>query len=295
MFTVGSNRSIIYSKSNNAECEKQLDFSNKKNRDDYEYFIEFDEKGKVVQYYITNGLYQYGSNKEDLKATDIDEVQLLSKISEDEKYIIGCDYVVNHKERCTDKLLTDKGSFSTEKEEKEICVELTEDQYSYSFVEYEKSSKEITDEFKTLVAKVKLGENKTNKFEINNDGENIIEIDYDSYPQTRYSIKNGLLEPTDTISVVVGEYDINNLVITASEGVEYELLYVSDYKLNTYTGPWIRNQRTIDKISNLFKYNLLGFTNCDSNNKCEGHKYKAVFKSDLSNEQTVKSVKVDAN
>ena len=39
----------------------------------------------------------------------------------------------------------------------------------------------------------------------------------------------------------------------------------------------------INKIKNLLSVGLKGFTNCDSKNKCTGHKYTAVFAEEKNN------------
>ena len=296
MFTEGSNKSIVYSKSKNEVCKKQLSLNNKRFTDDFEYYIEYDEQGKIVKFYVTNGLYQYGSDKKDLKAADIDEIQLLSDLDSEDIYKINCDYVETNKESCVDTLITDRGSFSSTETVKSICIELNHDSYTYTNIEYDEYSEEKKNNNDTLIAKVTLGDmnNEFKVYDKTNKRKEIVTVSSDDYPQSRYSINNGLLVSSDTISVVIGKYDKDKIEIEASSGVDYELFYVSKYTTEKYSGPWIRNQKTINKVKNLFAYNLTGFTNCDENNKCEEHKYIAVFNDDKAvtkNDDNLKTLK----
>ena len=60
MFLSGTNGTIMYSKSKMGQCEKELPISNQKS-DELEYFVEFNKEGKMVRFYVSNGLYQFGN------------------------------------------------------------------------------------------------------------------------------------------------------------------------------------------------------------------------------------------
>ena len=64
----GSTGRRIYVKNPDNNCSKKLDTSV---RDDLSYYIEIDSAGKVLNYYIYDGSYQYEKEKYDLKKTDI--------------------------------------------------------------------------------------------------------------------------------------------------------------------------------------------------------------------------------
>ena len=97
-------------------------------RDDLEYYIEVNSQGKVVKFYAHDNSYQFGHEGE-MSISDINDVQDISNIDEEERIAIHNDGVV----ACNYKLTTDTGSFSYDSDIKEICVNLLDDGYTYTF------------------------------------------------------------------------------------------------------------------------------------------------------------------
>lgn len=84
---------VIYCRSNGEDCDNSLDLSGRKSID---YYVRVDKMGKVVEYYATDGTYQFEkktTNNDSIKATDIVEITDLSQIEENEKIQISKGFV----------------------------------------------------------------------------------------------------------------------------------------------------------------------------------------------------------
>ena len=82
--------SKIYVKSPSNNCEKELDGQI---RDDLYYYILIDSSGKINKLYIADNSYQFYSTKYDLSKNDIDDVEMISELTDDYKIKIDCDGV----------------------------------------------------------------------------------------------------------------------------------------------------------------------------------------------------------
>lgn len=81
----------VYSNTSNNECANKLDLSGRKN---IEYYIRIDKSGKVVEYYATDGTYQYAYEGDALILTDINEVSQIATMDSSTPVIsIACDCV----------------------------------------------------------------------------------------------------------------------------------------------------------------------------------------------------------
>lgn len=278
MFTSGLAKNIVYSKTLAEDCQRALPLD-KKSYDKLEYYIEFDREGKTVKFYVTNGLYQFGSEKHGLTVSDIQDVELLSKTKKDDKFKIYCETVDKGVENCVDILETSKGSFSKSEKLQSICTELVDDGYTYTELSYDDSWETRKKDSDILIARIVF----TNKnaaalfFTDKDKGKKLTEVQSDKLPVSRYSVKNGLVMSGNTVEVALGKYDKDKIYSELTGGVEVDYFYVEKYTEKKYEGPWVVNQQTINKIKNLLSLKLKGFTNCDSKNKCTGHKYTAVF------------------
>ncbi len=74
----------VYSRCDNG-CTNSLDLSG---RTELEYYIKIDQGGSIVEYYATDGTYQYGYSGPGLLPTDIKTVVHIADINEDDKIVI---------------------------------------------------------------------------------------------------------------------------------------------------------------------------------------------------------------
>ena len=71
----------------NGNCDNELKLSG---RDDLEYYIEFNSKGKIVKYYAKDNSFQYSYEGLDLKKNDINEVQSIPEVTNGKSVHIDC-------------------------------------------------------------------------------------------------------------------------------------------------------------------------------------------------------------
>lgn len=269
---------LIYSKSKTSQCKKQISIDSKYS-DKIEYFIEFDENYNAIRYYVTNGVFQFGIEKNDIQASDIKEIERIEEIDSENVFKIECEDVVIKNRKCENKLITEKGSFSLEKDEKSMCVDLEE--YDYKKYKYSNPSSEKNGKYNILMIKVKI-EDPTAYLDVykgSNQEELLLSVNYECFHQKKYNISSGFFVDDDELIYVLGKYDVKDLDIMnyGEESLpEYEFFYVNSYKEDKYDGLWISNPKNITGIKNLFKYNLKGFKKCD-NDSCSPNEYFAVF------------------
>ena len=68
----------IYARCNSGKCSNELDLSG---RSELEYFIKFNNSGNVIEYYATDGTYQYSYLGDGLLITDIVDVDQVAKLN----------------------------------------------------------------------------------------------------------------------------------------------------------------------------------------------------------------------
>ena len=78
----------VYSKCSSEECPDQLKLSGRSN---INYYVKLNKLGKIVEYYVEDGTYQYSYKGGGLDIKDIGEVQQISDLSENEVITITCD------------------------------------------------------------------------------------------------------------------------------------------------------------------------------------------------------------
>ena len=77
-----------YARSKNRNCANQLHLSG---REELEYYIKMNKNGDVVNYYATDGTYQYSYNGPGVKIEDITDVVQIAKITDPTKILnINC-------------------------------------------------------------------------------------------------------------------------------------------------------------------------------------------------------------
>lgn len=86
---------IVYAKTANNNCELSLDLSG---RQTFNYYIKMNNKGKIIEYYAEDGIYQYIYTGDGLKKEDITEVVEMSKINITDRINVTCDGKVQQTE-----------------------------------------------------------------------------------------------------------------------------------------------------------------------------------------------------
>ena len=76
-----------YAHCSSGNCDNELKLSG---RDDLEYYIEFNSKGKIVKYYAKDNSFQYSYEGLDLKKNDINEVQSIPEVTNGKYVQITC-------------------------------------------------------------------------------------------------------------------------------------------------------------------------------------------------------------
>lgn len=87
-----SSGSRLYVKSPNSNCSKELDGQI---RDDLYYYILIDSNGKIKKFYASDNSYQFASSKYNLTKADINDVDMISELTDDYKIEINCDGVTS--------------------------------------------------------------------------------------------------------------------------------------------------------------------------------------------------------
>ena len=80
-----------YAHCSNGECDNELKLSG---RDDLEYYIEFNNKGKIVKYYAKDNSFQYLYEGEGLNKTDINNSEIIAEMESENKLSISCNKVM---------------------------------------------------------------------------------------------------------------------------------------------------------------------------------------------------------
>ena len=83
MYSTGE---VVYSRCKNGCTGKSLDLSG---RSDLEYYIKINKAGQVVEYYATDGTFQYGYDDGDLKIENINSVEKIADLDSDDVIAIG--------------------------------------------------------------------------------------------------------------------------------------------------------------------------------------------------------------
>ncbi len=85
---------VVYSRTNSSPCNKSLNLSGRNN---LEYYIKINKAGKVVEFYTTDGTYQYSYHGNELSIENIGDVIPVSELNDGDKLVINCENVVDGK------------------------------------------------------------------------------------------------------------------------------------------------------------------------------------------------------
>ena len=262
-------------------------------RKEIDFYVKVNKAGNIVKFYVTDGTYQYVHDG-DLLITDITTAKEIASLPEDDIIKITTGGMSSGK---TVKLVTSMGSFSETENLNEIYVNIVNDGYTYTTLDtYNNTTNEVYDnaqitlyyinKFKTTTyIKVYSDSSKTNL---------LAEINYNDFPQNRYSINTGRKIGTDTIYSITKKLvnvNIDNLYYEMSDDVCMEsncpntklqasVQYYSGEYERTISGPWVTDVDAISKIMVLNRtifstgYDLIGFEKCNSSD-CEKNEYHA--------------------
>ena len=250
-------------------------------RSELEYYIKIDKAGKVVQYYATDGTYQF-SYDGDLLATQINDVEEIAGLEKNEIVkIANNDAYKGDTPKCKYKIITDKGSFSTNEDVKELCINPISDNYVFrnEYSGWYSGTKNARYKWLSIYAKASDLQNGSfiRVYKDSTKNQLLGELTINSLPDTSRASLNNFLEYKDPgyIGKVLGEYDRNDVYVEKSNNIEASLLYTysnADDIAKIYTGPWLKNIEEISSIQNAINsIEALGYTfekieSCDKYN-----------------------------
>ena len=250
-------------------------------RQQLDYYIKLDKSGKVVQYYATDGTYQYSYNGPGLLVENITNVDTIADLPENQ--II--DIANNTHETSNYTLTTDRGSFDSSSDVKEIAFNLVDDGYIF------KSNKLVTRDverhetpdvtklwFYTPYTQSEFSSGSYIKvYEDSSKNNLLLNITYNSFPQVRYSLSTGERTDEQETYYELGVYNKNNIYVEASSDLygkhsaspsrtDSRIIYNSPIVYSIHfngpvdnlslieenvEGPWITDKSVIDKIKTL--------------------------------------------
>ena len=275
----------VYSKCNGCNNPLNMDV-----RDDLEYYIEISSSGKVDRFYAKDKSFQFAHNG-DLLLTEIEGVQKIADLENTDIITISSAGVNTlDTDECQYKLVTNRGSFSNTEDVKEICANIIDD--GYVFVnEYVNTHLGGYNVNNYLSLSVYLSDLKPGSYvrvyEDSTKSNLLGEITYDDYPQRRVNINDySSYRHITSVERILGKYKGNNVYVEASENQQYSLMYVvssPEQARKTYTGPWIKDNETINKLETLSNnlatsdYYINSLSHCDENNEnCSNSKYYVI-------------------
>ena len=235
---------------------KELDLSG---RDTLKYYIKFNKAGKVVEFYATDGDYQFEYEGDNLLITDITYVDTIADL-DDSKIIKITDTgrEVNEGEEGTSyKFTTSLGSFESGSNVKEAYINVIDDGYTYS---YKNASYAFSErgEGAITILRVSFSKFKNNSYikVYNQSNELLLTVDSSNRPEKRFSLNNNYYIGYLNVDYEIGNYDYHDLRIEASSDLQgnsdaYHIMYTNYLRNITIEGPWIKDVASISKIENL--------------------------------------------
>ena len=268
---------------------KSLDLSG---RTQLEYYIKIDKAGKVVEYYATDGSYQYKYNGGDLNIQDINNVQEVASLQESEIISISDSGTNAESSTCESKIYTTMGSFSYTSQVNEICFSLVDDGYTYSITEQPTFANDLSFSQTQLFLHVNYRNLRENDYiKVYSDytkTQLLKEVKYSDKPAERANLYNygdyWMIKLMGDVYFSLGRYDKSTVFVETSRNLSYEFRY--GYLPNptpiTIRGPWITDPSVIQKLEILdgtaddLDYYLFGMIECDGTS-CPVGSYQAIF------------------
>ncbi len=286
-----------------SDCtEKELSLSGRKTID---YLIRLNKAGKVIEFYATDGTYQYFYDEGDLLATNISNADQVAVLAEDDVlHVAQDDAYRGANPGCRYKLITTLGSFSLTEDVKEICLKTTKDNYVYTNSHAWIISGARGSEEDDLVISVDIGRFTTSSYVkvyrdstkkellasityANKPDYNRINLDnYSGYKYLgNYSAKVDAYSPADVYIEISNDLCRTNCPSTSNMVI---FGYTRSLQKTTFSKPWVNDPETLQKIEILDStltdpHNRFGtIRKCDGSN-CPNNTYYVEY-----NDSTIK-------
>ena len=246
-------------------------------RSELNYFIKFNKAGDVIEYYATDGTFQYEyNNDEPLKIESINTINKIAELNKNEIIKIENNDAYTGDGNCKYKIVTDEGSFSSISDEKELCIKIVYDDYhllTNSFTTDGSSNGES--KFVLSMWQGAFSENSYIRVKNYDTNEIIYEMTYDKLPPNRYDMTKAKYLKNVGLLVVFDDTEINYTVENSSDMAHmYNTSYTNQYTSVDYTGPWITDGTIINKLETFedsLHKDIVGFEK-------EGNNYKVILR-----------------
>ena len=262
-------------------CNNSLNLSG---REELEYYIKLDKSGKVVEFYATDGTYQFEHNG-DLLLTNIQGVEKIADL-DDEKDVLSINQngkTNGNGTTCNYKIVAEgPGSFSSSGTVTELCFEPENDGYVFNATDAFISGNKSNDSY-FQVMKIEGEPTKDTSIKIYSDSTKstlLVEFNSDDVKdKNRYNLNNFGNYKHDKVRVKkIGDYTRTDYYVETSDDVcygydcdkpvRYFYGYSSFINETMITGPWITDPEVMNKIRYFeislegTNYELSGFTKC---------------------------------
>ena len=247
--------------------DKKLDLSG---RDNIDYYVEYDQSGSIVKFYVTDGTYQYRYDGRGLSKTDIRDVEVIADLPNGEGISISPSGLDTSK---TVTIRTSMGSFSSTGTVREITADIIDDGYTYTYGRTGFAIADKNERDNIAILCVKMYFLNSNSYVRVYDSSNnlLVEVAGNKIPKERYSISRQYkLKDVDAI-FELGMYDKEDLRIEASSDIVslmesgtldisiYQIMYTSETYNETINGPWVAsNDPLVEKMETLM-YSVNGY------------------------------------
>ena len=272
-----------------ARCDdcsfKELSLSGRKN---LKYLIKLNKAGKVVEFYATDGTYQF-VYEGDLLLTQLASVEEISDLNEDDVLNISNDEAYRGNiPGCSYKIVTNIGSFSNIEDKKVLCFKPVNDGYVYTYYYNSFVSGTRKNETDQLVLNTNSSLIQPNSYlRVYRDStkkELLASLTYEDRPKKdRISLNNDYEYVSSDFIKKVDAYSPSDVYVESSPDFCYNVgggcpndkpgylfgYATSDIITKKYTGPWITNQDVISAIKNFpntidkTKYSFIGIYSCN--------------------------------
>jgi hypothetical protein len=259
MFTT---KERVYMKCNGCSGE-ELDLSGRTNID---YYIRVNKSGKVVEYYITDGDYQF-ELEGNMTADDIDDVKVVADLSDDEILNIDEEGAYHGTDSsCKYKIVTALGSFATDSNVREICAKVVNDGYTYinttTYITMGARSSGANNLIVTLNPSLMTSSSYFRVYEDSSKTKLLAEYTASDKKDSSRLNLNRLSDyryAGTRVAKMIGPYNFNEVYFDVSSDfcrnncnpgqIQYSTGYVNQLTTQTFTGPWIKDQDTINSLN----------------------------------------------
>ena len=254
-------------------------------RSNLNYYVKISGTGKVTDFYVTDGTFQYSYNGEELKQEDIKDVKIIANLNDSEILNISeIEESSGKSNTCNYKIVANgPGSFSENETVNELCFDIEDDGYVFksSSSSIVRNNKLNNNYFQVLVVDGKPSKDTSIKVYSDSTKSTLL-AKFDSNDikdENRYSLNNynNYLYANTNVKKIGNNTRTDYYVETSNDvcfgtncdkPVNYYYGYSSYISEINYTGPWIKNSEITNKIKyfetslkNSY-YKFAGFTKC---------------------------------